>query len=597
MKTLITTASKGIWRKYNNAILLGEWCKQYNEKANWNSKDDDTLPYHWNDKQKLSKDYDYLGDLYEAILSKLSFKLNEIHDVKFTQRYWRIVLGPWLSSYIAAVWDRWENINKAIALNEPMKTIVPDNSQATRLVPNNYLSAIRIMASSDDWNYLLYCSILKWQKNSNITLVKKSLDSLEVVSPHNITERSKSSFHKIVDLIDCALNKLWFNGDYQCVLYKSYLSPISLIKLSLRLRQPIRIFSEFEKEVIYSNVTSDHRSDKFWFRIRGDFEEFLCQQINKDIPRAYLEDFENIRNILKGVNYTSKAKIIMTANAHYHNEIFKVWTASMVEQGSKLIIAAHGGAMRVKFDTFGHEEDISDYKTTWHEPVHPKHIQLSPNKFFSKNTYSGKGKNITLIGLDAYRYANRFPTAPISSTFLVDFRQKVEFIKLVKGIGLKNLVVRAYANPWGWASRERYSDEFGQEIISNIKSIKKELLNSKIVICTYPQTTFSEAMHIGVPTLLMYAEKTWTLHDNFLPLLEEMGRVGIFHASAESAAFHIKKIHKDPLKWWNEEDTKTVRSMFDRICGAPAKDKRIDKEWGEFFTNILDQSRTLTIEP
>ena len=149
---------------------------------------------------------------------------------------------------------------------------------------------------------------------------------------------------------------MWFNGDYQCVLYKSYLSPISLIKLSLRLRQPIRIFSEFEKEVIYSNVTSDHRSDKFWFRIRGDFEEFLCQQINKDIPRAYLEDFENIRNILKGVNYTSKAKIIMTANAHYHNEIFKVWTASMVEQGSKLIIAAHGGAMRVKFDTFGHEE-------------------------------------------------------------------------------------------------------------------------------------------------------------------------------------------------------------------------------------------------
>ena len=86
----------------------------------------------------------------------------------------------------------------------------------------------------------------------------------------------------------------------------------------------------------------------------------------------------------------------------------------------------------------------------------------------------------------------------------------------------------------GWETRVRYSDEFGQEIFSNIKSLKKELLNSKIVICTYPQTTFFEAMHIGVPTLLMYVEKTWTLHDNFSPLLEEMRRVGIFHASAES---------------------------------------------------------------
>ena len=590
MKTLVTTASKDIWREDNNILFLGEWCKKYNEKTNWNSKDDDILPYHWDNKQKLSKDYDYLGDLYELILSKLSFKLNEIHDVEFSQRYWRIVLGPWLSSYVAAVWDRWENINKASALKEPIRTFVPVSSQATRVVANSYLSSIRIMASSDNWNYLLYCSILKWQNNPNITLVEKHVDALEVVSPHNAPELRKRPLYKIVKLIDVALNKLWFAGDYQCVLYKSYFSPISLLKLSLKLRQPIRIFSEFDREVVYSNVTSDHRSDKFWFRIRGDFEEFLCQQIHKDIPKAYLEDFENIQNILKGINYTSKAKLIMTANSHFHNEIFKIWTAGMVEQGSRLIIAAHGGAMRPLYDTFGHEEDISDYKTTWHEPVHSKHIQLSPNKSFSKNIYSGKVKNITLIGYDGYRYANRFPTGPISSTSLVDFRQKVEFIKLVKEIGLKNLTVRPSVNPLGWASRDRYSDEFGPEIISNIKSIKKELLNSKIVICTYPQTTFSEAMHIGVPTLLMYVEKTWTLHDNFLPLLEEMRRVGIFHSSAESAVLHIEKIHEDPLQWWNEEETKTVRSMFDKICGAPAKDIRIDKEWGEFFTKVLVKS-------
>ena len=121
----------------------------------------------------------------------------------------------------------------------------------------------------------------------------------------------------------------------------------------------------------------------------------------------------------------------MTGSAHFYNEIFKIWTAGMVEQGSRLIMTAHGGAMRPKPETFGHEEDISDYKTTWHEPVHTKHIQLSPNKFIRKNIYSGKGKNITLIGLDTYKYANRFPTGPISSTLLVDFRQKVEFIKLL----------------------------------------------------------------------------------------------------------------------------------------------------------------------
>ena len=596
MKTLITTASKDTWGHDHNVIFLGEWCKEYSEKGNWDRKDGVTLLYHWDDKQKLSEDYLYLENLYETILSELGPKLNEIHDVEFTQRYWRIVLGPWLSSYVAAVWDRWENINKAIALKEPMKTIIPENSLTKRVVANDYLSAIRIMASSDNWNFLLYCSILRWKNGSNIALVEKPLNSLEVASPHNTPESSTSPLYKIARFIDFVLNKAWFSGDYQCVLYKSFLSPFSLIRLSFRLRQPIRIFSEFETPVVYSNVISEHRSDKFWFKIRGDFEKFLCQQINKDIPRAYLEDFENIRSIVKGTNYTSKTNLIMTANAHYHNEIFKVWTARRVEQGAKLIIAAHGGAMRGKFDTFGHEEDISDYKTTWHEPVHFKHVQLSPNKSISKNIYSGSGKNITLIGLDTYRYANRFPTGPISSTFLLDFGQKVEFIRIAKEIGLKNLVVRPYANPWGWASRERYGDEFGQEIFSNIKPIKQDLLTSKIVICTYPQTTFSEAMHIGVPTLLMYVEKTWTLHDSFLPLLEEMRRVGIFHASAESAAAHIRKIYEDPLQWWNEEETKAVRSMFDQICGTPAKDTRIDKEWGEFFTEVLDQSKCVTSE-
>ena len=167
--------------------------------------------------------------MHEVILSKLSLKLNEIHDVEFTQRYWRIVLGPWLSSYIPAVWDRWENIKKIITLKEPMKTIIPDNSQVTRVVANDYLSAISIMASSDDWNYLLYCSILKWQNNSNMAS-RRFLNSL-VASPYNVTELNKAPY-KIAKLIDFALNKLWFTGDYQCVLYKSCFSPISLLKLA-----------------------------------------------------------------------------------------------------------------------------------------------------------------------------------------------------------------------------------------------------------------------------------------------------------------------------------------------------------------------------
>jgi len=587
LKTLITTAFKATWRAEEDVIYLGEWCKKYDKSASWNGVHIATLPYHWDNKQKLSEDYVYLKELYEDILFKLSCKLNDIHDVSFSQRYWRIVLGPWLSSYVAAVWDRWESINKAVALGEPLRTIVPDNHQITRVVPNDYLSSIRIMSTSEDWNYLLYCSILRWQKSANITLVEKPITSFEVSSPYNAPERNSRVLSKLANLCDKLVNKLWFTGNYKCVAFKSFLSPAAFTKLSIRLRQPVRTFSEFERKVVYSSSLSKHRSDSHWFTVSGDFEAFLCQQINKDIPRAYLEDFEKIRSAFNAAGSRLKTKLIMTANAHYHNEVFKIWTAGMVDQGSQLIIAAHGGAMRGKFDTFGHEEDISDFKTTWHVPIHPKHIQLSPNKSISKNIHRGEGQHITVIGLDSYRYANRFPTGPISSTILVGYRQQVELIKSMTAEGIKDVVVRPYANPWGWASRERFIDELGKEFVSDVKSIKEELLNSKIAICTYPQTTFSEAMHIGVPTLLMYDEETWTLHDEFLPLLEEMRRVGIFHTSASSAALHIKTIYEHPLRWWDSEETKAVRSKFDEVCGTPSKNISIDREWGAFFTNVL----------
>ena len=593
MKTLITTALLENRLKDSQVVFLGEWCKRLNAKNRWTKMDFQVVPYHWNDNQKLSKDYHYLYDLYEVFLSELHQKLNQIHDVHYSKRYWRILIGPWLCSYISALWDRWENINRVCFIEKHMNTIVPNNKQLSRGIANNYLSSIKMMANSDKWNFLLYCSILRWQNNLNVTLIEKPFKSLDDVSKYNKSNQSKSTLYLISRLMDIALNKSWFNSDYKFVLYKSYLSPLSLIKLSLRLSQPPRIFSEFEKEIEFTDKNSSHRLEKTWFSLKGDFEGFVCHQIVKDIPKAYLENYITIQNILKESNYPSKAKVIMTANAHYHNEIFKAWTAAMTDKGSRLVIAAHGGALRMKFDMFEHEENISDFKTTWHIPVHSKHFQVAPNISFAfgKSYNVNKGKYITLVGLDTYRYANRLASFPISASFVKDLKQKIQFIKLIKGLGLENIQIRPYPNSEGWSSTEKYIDEFGEEVISKANSIKQDLMQSKVVICTYPQTTFFEAMHFGVPTMLLYVENLWELNDSFLRLFAEMKRVGIFHGNAESAASHLNAINEDPLKWWNDSETKKVRQLFGSVCGRPSK----DKSWEVFLKKVLDKTQTSNV--
>ena len=77
-RTLVTTADKRTWSKDESepVLFLGEWCKRYSHKNLWESIDYEIVPYHWDDRKKLYKDYKYIENLYEKMLVNLSEKLN-----------------------------------------------------------------------------------------------------------------------------------------------------------------------------------------------------------------------------------------------------------------------------------------------------------------------------------------------------------------------------------------------------------------------------------------------------------------------------------------------------------------------------------------
>jgi len=49
-------------------ILLGTWCFNSDPDVINNIKKSRILPYHWDDKDKLKKDYTFLEDIYEKKL-------------------------------------------------------------------------------------------------------------------------------------------------------------------------------------------------------------------------------------------------------------------------------------------------------------------------------------------------------------------------------------------------------------------------------------------------------------------------------------------------------------------------------------------------
>lgn len=115
-RILVTTALEKTWPSVDKKIIfLGEWCKLYERKQIWEQYDHLVASYHWDDRGKLEKDYMLLKSLYESTLRELTKKLNAVHEVSFSLRYWRIIVGPWLGYFIQILFDRWFSINHTLA--------------------------------------------------------------------------------------------------------------------------------------------------------------------------------------------------------------------------------------------------------------------------------------------------------------------------------------------------------------------------------------------------------------------------------------------------------------------------------------------------
>ena len=92
----------------DNRIYLGNWCNT-NEYI---IKDDNVVPYHWDDREKLERDNKYINNLYEKILNELTLTLNNHHKLEYSNEYWRLVIGYWLFCFLSSTFDKWETISK-----------------------------------------------------------------------------------------------------------------------------------------------------------------------------------------------------------------------------------------------------------------------------------------------------------------------------------------------------------------------------------------------------------------------------------------------------------------------------------------------------
>jgi len=576
---LATTALEESWGKDGKKVLfLGEWCKPYLNDA-WKKLDYETMPFHWKDRAKLKEDHDYLKTIYEKTLDALSVQLNHYHHVEYPKRFWRILIGPWLLTYVSVIWDRWESIRIAME-NYDIDSVVAIDDLSACLVPNDYEHAITLF-DAHLWNHGLYQDIIenqyaevKVERTFSLSQHKDSIDFPRV---------KKSLKHRFGSYIDRTLALLPLTN--RVMLVNSYFSVWSTITLSIRLGQIPRLYSEFNKSMLYpkSNYKM-RRKMSVEMSCGSSFEEFISAQLFYDIPVAYFEGYEMLDGYASTI--VSQPRIVFTANSHHSNDIFKLWAGKNIQNNkAKLVISSHGGSLRSEMNMFDHEEDVSDIKTVWSKPYHFKQKTMPPNKIIGAKIFEKNENYLSVIGLELPLYSYRCQSGPSSSLILDDYAQKRLFIKSLQGDIVKLVRIKPYPDR-GWSTKQRYIDDFGAEKISDSNDIYEVFGSSKVILCTYPQTTFSEAMHSGRPTILLYMEEYWETQSVFDELLDELKSASIVFSCPEEAANHINVVWDNPSEWWNSPKTVEAREMFFDTCGR-VEDDSLDV-WADFFKQMLN---------
>ena len=554
---LITTALEETWpNKEESVLFLGEWCCLHANKEKWESLDYQILKYRWDDRQKLHDDYVYLLDVYEIILKELTASLNKLHGVEYSIDYWRILIGPWLMSFVAIIYERWANLDSVLSSNKAYRTYILDQKDEN-LIPND-MSEFSSFQENDEWNHYIYSKLLKISFESN---------SLEIINIPDLEINANSMVSIRRNLWKRVLGRFstFFNKNTDHFLYGSRLSFFDLLKVNLNLLQfPVFYTTEDLRKF---NPDLNLRKWKITTSsVDSNFIKTLKDIIPFQIPKSYLEGFKVLKEISTDLGWPGKPKSIYTSTAFHDDDVFKQWTAEKCELGTPLFISQHGGNYGQAAFSFTeyHELKISNSFLSWGWSREKESINPigSYKKQSTKNLLRESEELLFIISLYP-RYSGSLLSMPISTQVLNYLEQQVLFCSNLKEHIKKDLVMRLYPYDYGWSVEDRILETFPNiNIDKGERDFSTALNTARLVVSGWNTTTYLESLAMNKPTVIFWDPVYFELNDQAKEYFKRLERVGIFHKNVSSAINHIEEIWEDVDAWWQDGEVKAVKKDF-----------------------------------
>ncbi|MDB5526941.1 MAG: transferase [Devosia sp.] len=569
---LITTADQRTWAFDRPAVFLGQWCRWYECRDVWGAMDAIVArPYSISSAQ-LHRDLDHVR-AFEAILwPRLVSILNDFHKTRHKERYWRILLGNWLTMVVRVLHNRVGTLEQCLAEHriDGTATLVSSGYHLATLTSDAFVWACNDPA----WNNILSGRLLDRRSGGG-----PDQEKIHVEAEPGFRRPSAPAVRTdpVVRLMQ-SLRKIGVRAT-DVMIDNTYLPREHVVKLHLALGQMPQVWRREPVGIVTqpSPAIRQILSDRLETQADGAVEREISALVFELMPVCYLEGYPELLTHAASAGFPKRPKAIFTSNNFDSDEVFKIWAAEQTERGATYIIGQHGNVYGTHHQYApSAEEEFADRFVSWGWANRPNVVPAFNLKHpvAAPAVYDPLGR-VLLVEL-----------SPAHQTYIDDkvarfeeyFSDQVNFVQ-----GLGDKVRSQVTVRLSGGSRTHHEGEHarwpkavpGITVDTFDKTMRELVASSRLVVHSYDSTGLLETLTQNVPTMAFWQEGLDHLLESVTPDYQVLIDAGIVHLSPQSAAQAVNERFDTIEQWWGSEKVQAARrhfiSKYSRQVDDPAK--------------------------
>ena len=307
-----------------------------------------------------------------------------------------------------------------------------------------------------------------------------------------------------------------------------------------------------------------------------NFKNFLLSKLVDNIPKIFIENFEQLEKEYKKSKWPENPKYILTSYGHHYDELFKYFVADKTQNYKKtnFFILQHGYAnIFLHYSSYYnfYESKISSGLITWGKKKNKKYLKpFFYPKIYISNVDKFAFDNLKNIVLISYNFNTQIRQPPNGSIDVDSANQIIlfnifKFLKNLKNeihnkIYLRNLNMRIQNNNFEKTLINNFNFIKIDDIKNNFKSTLKKY---NLFIHFFFGTPFFECMAMNKPSIIIYNQDIHLAFDhNFILFLKKLESVKILFKNSYDASNFLNQNYSNLNEWWNSKKLQRIRIAF-----------------------------------